>query len=250
MSTLKSFSVAGAAGFLDGIIHMPEGLPRAIAVIAHPLSTMGGTMENKVVTTLAKTFVELGFVALRFNFRGVGGSEGEFDEGVGEVEDVLAVVRYARQEFGDLPLILSGFSFGGYVQACAAHQLHPQQLVLVAPAVGRFAPSPTLITSDLAAVVGQPSRMAITNDLPVYGLSQMASSPISSSIRTGMPPVPQNTLLIHGEQDEVVPLADVLDWARPPQLPVVVLPGAEHFFHGRLGQIKEIVLKHFTGFPI
>ena len=161
-------------------------------------------MENKVVTMLAKAFVELGCVALRFNFRGVGGSEGKFDDGDGEVEDVLAVVRHARQEYGDLQLILSGFSFGGYVQACAAQLLHPLRQVLVAPAVGRFA----------------------------------------------MPPVPHNTLLIHGEQDEVIPLTDVLHWARPQQLPVVVLPGAGHFFHGRLGQIKEIVLQNFKGQPL
>ena len=162
---------------------------------------MGGTMENKVVTTLAKTFAELGFVALRFNFRSVGDSEGEFDEGDGETDDVLAVVRHARQEFGELPLILSGFSFGGYVQARAAQQLHPHRMVLVAPAVGRYT----------------------------------------------MPPVPHDTLLIHGDLDEVVPLADVLQWARPLHLPVVVLPGAEHFFHGQLNQVRQVVLQYFTG---
>ena len=204
MPTLKNVSITGPAGNLEGIAHLPDNAPRAIAVVAHPLPTMGGTMENKVVTTLAKAFVELGCVALRFNFRGVGDSEGKFDDGDGEVEDVLAVVRHARQEYGDLPLILSGFSFGGYVQACAAQQLHPFRLVLVAPAVGRFA----------------------------------------------MPPVPHSTLLIHGEQDEVIPLTDVLHWARPQQLPVVVLPGAGHFFHGRLGQIKQIVLQNFKGQPL
>src|SRR5450756_2140257 len=119
MPTLKKFSITGAAGNLEGIAHLPDELPRAIAVVAHPLPTMGGTMDNKVVTTLAKTVVELNFVALRFNFRGVGGSGGKFDEGDGEVEDVLTVVRDARQEYGNLPLILSGFSFGGYVHACA-----------------------------------------------------------------------------------------------------------------------------------
>jgi hypothetical protein len=201
MPILKKFSITGAAGNLEGVAHLSENAPRAIVVVAHPLPTMGGTMENKVVTTLAKTFVGLSFVALRFNFRGVGNSEGEFDEGDGEVDDVLAVVRHARQEYGDLSLILSGFSFGGYVQARAAQQLHPQQLVLVAPAVGRFA----------------------------------------------MPTVPKNTLLIHGDQDEVVPLADVLHWARPQQLPIVVLPGAEHFFHGCLNQIKLIVSHEFNG---
>ena len=204
MSALQKFSIAGPTGHLEGIEHLPGSTARAIAIVAHPLPTMGGTMENKIVTTLAKTFAELGFIALRFNFRGVGNSTGQFDEGDGETEDVLAVVNHARLQYGNLPLILSGFSFGGYVQACAAQQLHPHKLVLVAPAVGRFA----------------------------------------------MPPVPQGTLVIHGEQDEVVPLTDVLHWARPQHLPIVVLPETEHFFHGRLNQLKEIVRSHFLGYPL
>lgn len=203
MPSQRSIIFAGAAGQLEGVLHLPDDAPRAVAVVAHPLPTMGGTMDNKVVITLAKTFVELGFAALRFNFRGVGASDGEFDSGNGEVEDVLSAVRHARAEFGHLPLILSGFSFGGYVQARAAQHLHPQahKLVLVAPAVGRFA----------------------------------------------MPHVPHNTLLLHGEHDEVIPLADALDWARPQHLPVVVLPEAGHFFHGRLNQLKQIVLHEFHG---
>jgi uncharacterized protein len=201
MPTQKKFSIPGTAGNLEGIVHLPDVAPRAIAVVAHPLPIMGGTMDNKVVTTLAKAFVELGYATLRFNFRGVGESGGTFDEGKGEVEDVLAVVRYARQEYGNLPLILSGFSFGGYVQACAAQQLHPQQLVLIAPAVGRFA----------------------------------------------MPDVPANTLLVHGDMDEVVELHELLQWARPQHLPVIVLAGAGHFFHGRLTQLKQIVLHELNG---
>jgi alpha/beta superfamily hydrolase len=214
MPTLKKFSITGTAGNLEGIAHLPDSASRAIAVVAHPLPTMGGTMENKVVTTLAKTFVELGFAALRFNFRGVGNSEGDFDSGNGEIEDVLSVVHYAQEAFGHLPLILSGFSFGGYVQARAAQRLHPlpHRLVLVAPAVGRSVP-------------------AFENS-------------------TGMPHVPHNTLLIHGEQDEVVSLADVMDWARPQHLPVVVLPEAGHFFHGRLHQIKQLVLEDLRGQPL
>ena len=203
MSTLKKFSITGSAGTLEGIAHLPDNPPTAIAVVAHPLPTMGGTMDNKVVTTLAKTFVEMGCVALRFNFRGVGSSTGEFDSGNGEMEDVLAIVRYAQQHYGGLPLILSGFSFGGFVQARVAQHLHPHphRLVLIAPAVGRFA----------------------------------------------MPPVRHDTLLVHGELDEVVPLADVLEWARPLHLPIVVLPEAGHFFHGRLNQLKQIVLHAFRG---
>jgi uncharacterized protein len=203
MPTLKKFSILGPTGNLEGIAHLPEGEPKAIAVVAHPLPTMGGTMENKVVTTLAKTFAELGFAALRFNFRGVGNSEGEFDSGNGEVEDMLAVIGYAHQTFGHLPLVLSGFSFGGYVAARVAQHLHPQphRLVLVAPAVGRFA----------------------------------------------MPHVPHGTLVIHGDKDDVVPFSDALEWARQQHLPIVLLPDAEHFFHGRLNQIREIVHHHFCG---
>ena len=214
MPTLKKFSISGTAGNLEGIAHQPDVAPRAITVVAHPLPTMGGTMDNKVVTTLAKTFVELEFVALRFNFRGVGNSAGEFDSGNGEMEDVLAIVRHAQQEFGDLPLILSGFSFGGYVQARAAQHLHPHphRLVLIAPAVGRSVPSFQSTTS--------------------------------------MPPVRHDTLVVHGELDEVVPLTEVMEWARPLHLPIVVLPEAGHFFHGRLNQLKQIVLHAFNGQPL
>jgi uncharacterized protein len=213
MPPLSKFALSGPAGNLEGLVHLPDDAPRAIAVVAHPLPTQGGTMDNKVVTTLAKTFAELGFAALRFNFRGVGNSEGEFDSGNGEVEDVLAVTRHAQREYGDLPLILSGFSFGGYVQARAAEHLHPHphRLVLIAPAVGRTVPS------------------------------------FENS--TAMPPVRHDTLLVHGELDEVVPLAEVMKWARPLHLPIVVLPEAGHFFHGRLNQLKQIVLHAVNGQP-
>lgn len=199
------------------MLHLPDAshepgnsaAPRAIAVIAHPLPTMGGTMDNKVVTTLAKAFTELGFAALRFNFRGVGKSAGGYDEGNGETLDAIAAAYFMRDEFPGLPLICAGFSFGGYVQARAAEGLQPHKLVLVAPAVGHFAPS--------------------------------------TGLRTGMPHVPADTLLIHGDLDEVVELDAVLHWARPQHLPVIVLSGAEHFFHGRLTQLRDIVRRHFTG---
>lgn len=198
------FSIPSPSGELHGVVHMPQSEPRALAVVAHPLPTMGGTMDNKIVTTLAKTFAELGFIAVRFNFRGVGESSGVYDEGNGEVEDVQAIVEYAYREFGKLPLILSGFSFGGYVQARAAAKLHPKKLVLIAPAVGRFE----------------------------------------------MPQVPANTLVIHGEADEVVAPNDVLNWARPQQLPFVLVPDATHYFHGFLPLLKSIVTHHFTGFKL
>jgi alpha/beta superfamily hydrolase len=201
-SAQKKFSITGPAGHIEGVVHLPHDVPRAIAVVAHPLPTMGGTMDNKVAVTLAKTFAELGCATLRFNFRGVGASEGEFTGGDGEEQDMVAVVHYAREQFGDeLPLVLTGFSFGGYVAARAAHLLHPQHLVLAAPAVGRFA----------------------------------------------MPTVSPDTLIIHGELDDVILLADAFDWARPQHLPIVVLPQAGHFFHGRLTQLHNIIKRHFTG---
>lgn len=199
---LQKFSVTGSAGHLEGVVHLPDETPLAIAVVAHPLPTMGGTMENKVAVILAKTLAELGCATLRFNFRGVGASEGEFTGGDGEEQDLIAVTRYAQEQFGEeMPLILSGFSFGGYVAARAAQTLKPQHLILAGPAVGRFA----------------------------------------------MPAVSPDTLVIHGEHDDVVPLADAFEWARPQHLPIVVLPQADHYFHGRLTQLRDIVRKHFIG---
>ena len=193
--------IAGPAGAIELDIHDPGKAPRGIALIAHPHPPQGGTKDHKVVTTLAKTFEELGFIALRPNFRGVGTSEGAYDAGIGETEDLLAVAGYAQSRYGNLPLTLAGFSFGGAVQTRVARRIAARHVVLVAPAVTRF---------------------------PVE-------------------PVPPDTLLIHGELDEVVPLQAVLDWARPQQLPVIVVPGAEHFFHGRLAQLRELVLHYYRG---
>jgi alpha/beta superfamily hydrolase len=190
------FLLNGPAGRLEAALINPAGARRGIALIAHPHSLHGGTMENKVVQTLAKAFAELGYLAGRINFRGVGGSEGVYDEGAGESEDMLALAAHLKSEAGDLPILLAGFSFGGYVQTRVAGKLAIHRLVLVAPAVSRFA--------------------------------------------TGT--VPPDTLVIHGEADEVVPLAALLDWARPQNLPVTVLPGVGHFFHGQLPLLKKIVL--------
>ena len=192
----------GTAGKIEVDVSDPgagsDGQRRGIALIAHPHPLMGGTKDNKVVTTLARTFFALGYVALRPNFRGVGASAGTHDEGRGETADLIAVAGYARDQYGDLPLTCAGFSFGSFVQTRVAKEIHPAQLVLVAPAVNRF-PAET---------------------------------------------VAPGTLVIPGELDEVVPLAAVFDWARPQNLPVVVVPGGEHFFHGRLHQLQEIVTRH------
>jgi hypothetical protein len=205
---LERVLVAGPAGNIETVIEHPAVFPadgvsegiRGIALVCHPHPLFGGTLDNKVVTTLARAFVELGYVALRPNFRGVGKSEGEHDHGRGETEDMLALIAHARERFGDLPVALAGFSFGGYVQARVAQRLAPERMVLVGVAAG-----------DLG------------------------------ERRYETPTVPAETLVIHGELDETVPLARVLDWARPQELPVVVIPGADHFFHRRLHLIRGIV---------
>jgi hypothetical protein len=187
--------LAGPAGKLEVAFNVPEGSPRGIALIAHPHPLQGGTLDNKVVQTLARTFASLGYAATRFNFRGVGASEGQFDDGAGETDDALAALAAAKVEFGELPVALAGFSFGSFVQTRVARVVAAERLVLIGPAVMRF-PTET---------------------------------------------VPADTIVIHGEKDDVVALADVLAWARPQQLPIIVFPGCGHFFHGRLPQLQRVI---------
>ena len=190
------FFLDGPAGQLEAVATDPGGARRGLALVAHPHPLHGGTMENKVVQTLAKAFAELGYLATRVNFRGVGQSAGVYDEGLGETEDMLALAEHMMREAGEMPILLAGFSFGGYVQTRVAQRLAAEKLVLVAPAVSRF-PAGT---------------------------------------------VAANSLVIHGEADDVVPLAAVLDWARPQNLPLTVVPGVGHFFHGQLSLLKQIVM--------
>jgi alpha/beta superfamily hydrolase len=189
-STRREF-VAGPAGRIECAVDSPEGEARGVALIAHPHPLFGGTLDNKVVQTLARAFVDLGYEAWRPNFRGIGATEGVHDEGRGELEDLRTLVRH----LAPAPLILAGFSFGASLQARLAQEAKPQWLVLVA-----------------------------------IGITRLEA-----------PAVPEGTLVIHGENDDTVPLAAVLDWARPQDLPVVVVPGADHFFHRKLPVIRRIV---------
>ena len=197
-ASLERVLIDGLAGAIETDLNDPGSDRRAIALIAHPNPVQGGTKDNKVVTTLAKAFFNLGYVTARPNFRGVGASAGVHDAGMGETKDLLAVAEYLRGRFGDLPLTLAGFSFGSFVQTRVAKEARAERIVLVGPAVNRF-----------------PAEH-----------------------------VPEDTLVIHGEHDDVVPLAAVLDWARPQQLPIVVIPGGEHFFHGRLNQLAQVVVRY------
>ena len=200
----------GAAGEIECVIDLPAAgasrgslhdTPRGVALVAHPHPLFGGSLDNKVVQTLAKTFVELGYAALRPNFRGVGKSAGEYDQGRGEADDLLAILDYARTRFGARAPVLAGFSFGAYVQTLVARRVAPERMALVGVAAG-FVSGGRSYTSE---------------------------------------PVPADSIIIHGELDETVPLANVLAWARPLELPVIVIPGADHFFHRRLHLIKSVV---------
>jgi len=192
--------IVGPAGNIEIALDAPAGEPRGMALVCHPNPTQGGTMDNKVVQTLARAFLQMGYRTVRFNFRGIGQSEGAWDEGRGEIDDALAVLEATRNA-GE-PWLLAGFSFGGYVASRVLQRVTeaPQRLVLVGPATSRF---------DTA-------------------------------------PVPPETLVIHGEIDDVVPLASVLDWARPQSLPVTVVPGVGHFFHGQLPLLKNLVVRNFS----
>ena len=208
--SVQILPIDGPAGMIETKVESPPE-PRGLALICHPHPLFGGTNENKVVHTLASTFIRLGYAALRPNFRGVGASAGVHDDGHGETEDMLAVLDESRRIFGELPVVLAGFSFGAYVQTRVAQTLAEsgqaaQRLVLVGTATGH-----------------------------VEGARQYATRAVA-----------KDTLVIHGAADTTVPLANVLAWAEPLELPVVVVPGADHFFHRRLHLIRDIILRAWS----
>ena len=197
--------LTGEAGAIEARRDAPAAgtAPRGVVVIAHPHPLFGGTLDNKVVQTLARAYVQCGWSAVRFNFRGVGGSAGVHDEGRAELQDLLAVVRQVAPEG---PIALAGFSFGAFVTSHALAALWDEREVASAVLVGTAA-----------------SRFSV------------AAVPPAAHLRT---------LVLHGEQDDTVPLAAVMDWARPQTLPVTVIPGGGHFFHGQLPLLKNLVLRH------
>jgi hypothetical protein len=206
--------IEGPAGRIEVAASRPMNV-HGVAVVAHPHPLYGGTMDNKVVTTLAKVFHERGIATFRFNFRGVGATEGVHDHGAGEAEDMLRVIEHARSTVSHVPLYLAGFSFGGAIAARASAVADFSQLVLVAPGFRRIteagmgeAPDPR----DPA--LGAPGRHTATN-----------------------------TVVVHGDLDETVPLSDSLAWAAAREVPVLVIPGGEHFFHRKLHVLREIVAR-------
>jgi hypothetical protein len=197
----QKISLAGPAGRLEAIVETPaDDAAAGAVVVCHPHPQHGGTMQNKVAHTLARAFVRMGFAALRFNFRGTGTSDGEFDEGVGEVEDAKTALAWMRAEYGDGPLWLGGFSFGAAIAVKVALESPPDGLITVAPAVHQFA----------HGFGGQPEC---------------------------------RWLIVQGDQDELVDIADTIEWvnALKPGPELLVMTGAEHFFHGRLVELREAV---------
>lgn len=231
-SRTKLIQIDGIVGPIEMSIDLPDELKndpnfavRGLALVAHPHPLMGGTMDNKVAQTMARSFNQLGYVSVRPNFRGVGGTAGVHDDGVGELEDLLHVTEWMQTPSSwsrfeatashlwtnlanTLPLVVSGFSFGSFVGSHLVQRLAElgrpaERLVMVGSAAGKWT------------------------------LAQ----------------VPADTILIHGELDETIPLIDVLDWARPQELTVQVVPGADHFFHRRLHCIRNIITGAWLGMP-
>jgi alpha/beta superfamily hydrolase len=211
-SQTRRFIIPGPVGAIEALEDLPQlaagARARGVAVIAHPHPLFAGTMDNKVVQTLARAFVQCGWRAVRFNFRGVGATEGVHDAGRGETDDLLAVIAHATAGTEPTPLALAGFSFGSFVVSHAVQALGPQQaperLVLIGTAASRF-----------------------------------TVAPVPAELHT-------RTLVVHGEHDDTVPLVDVMNWARPQTLPVTVVPGGSHFFHGQLPLLRNLVVRHLA----
>jgi uncharacterized protein len=208
----QKISLKGPAGLLETQLDGPDAArypqPKGVAIVAHPHPLKGGTMDNKVVHTLSRAFVQSGWQTVRFNFRGVGASEGVYDEGRGELADLLAVLEQCAPTG---PIALAGFSFGAFVTSHAVAAVAPtralEHIVLVGTAAGGF---------DVA--------------------------PIAAALH-------ERTLVLHGDEDDTVPLANVMEWARPQVLPVTVVPGIGHFFHGQLPLLRSIVMRHLHTCP-
>ena len=202
----ENTSFDGLEGLIDCAIDWPEGVPTGWALILHPNPSQGGTRDNKVVTTLSRACVQQGLVSLRPNFRGIGASGGHFDHGKGELLDMAALVEQFRVRYPEIaakPWVLGGFSFGTSIGV----QLYAQWDKL-----GKNLPNIVILTGSAAL-----------------------------RFRHSEAKAPEDALVIHGELDEVVPLSEVMEWARPLGMPVVVIPEAGHFFHGKLLVLRQLV---------
>jgi len=207
----KFVDFQGEAGDISCVIDWPCATPRGWALVLHPHPLQGGTRDNKIVTTIARASVQQGLVAVRPNFRGVGTSSGQFDHGAGETQDILMLIAQFEAAYPEVAAgkwLLGGFSFGTAVAAQAYSTLAQD---------GQTLP-------DQLVLVGSAVQRFRFRDVAL----------------------PADTLLIHGDNDDVVPFAETLDYARAANLPVTVVPDAGHFFHGRLGLLKQLVLQRLA----
>lgn len=213
MAHSEPVSFQGQAGNIDCQLDFPDGTPKGWALVLHPHPLHGGARENKVAVTIARACVQHGLVAVRPNFRGVGASEGEFDNAVGETADMHLLVQQLLQqhpELAALPWVLAGFSFG------------------------------TSVAAQLHAVLAEQNAQSSQTELPAPEFLILVGSAVER-FRFREIAVPPDTLLIHGELDDVVPLEEAMQFARAWNLPVAVLPNAGHFFHGKLPALKQLL---------
>jgi len=207
--------LAGPAGRIEVLVECPPGPVQGFACIGHPHPLFGGTLDNKVAATLARAALSMGWIAVRLNFRGVGASDGVHDHGIGETDDFLHVI-------GEVPR-------------------WPQwQAVLADPPAAPWLLAGFSFGTFVAARAAQTlvAQGRVPRALVLVG---------AAAGKWAMPPVPASTIVIHGEVDETIPLADVYPWARASEVPVIVLPGADHFFHRRLAALKGLVVQNVLG---
>ena len=194
------FQLQGPAGNLEGILHPVEG-SRAYAVICHPHPLYGGTMDNKVVTTIASTLQKLGVNAVRFNYRGIGASEGAYGDISGEVSDAIAVSRWIQDQFDVDSMYFAGFSFGAFISAMAAKEM--------------------------------------TQAIDVPHVLMVAPSVLHSPFEQALPLVAPATVIM-GEEDEVVPFEEVSKWVEElAEVQFIPMPETSHFFHRKLLELRD-----------
>jgi alpha/beta superfamily hydrolase len=231
-SRTQVISIEGVVGPIEMAIDLPDLLKsdpsfmvRGLALVAHPHPLLGGTMDNKVAQTMARAFNQLGYVSVRPNFRGVGATAGIHDDGVGEIDDLLHVTDWMRTPS-------SWSQLEGVIGQAWIHTVNTLPLVVSGFSFGSYVG--THLVQRLTDL-GRPAERFV-----MVG---------SAAGKWELAPVPADTILIHGEVDETIPLIDVLDWARPQELTVQVVPGADHFFHRRLHCIRNIITSAWLGMP-
>jgi alpha/beta superfamily hydrolase len=198
--------IPGPVGLIETVVDDPEGARAGLVLIAHPHPLQGGSLDNKVVATLAKVATEHGHVAVRPNFRGVGQSEGAHDQGMGEADDLQAVIDFVSPHYAELGWVLAGFSFGAYVQ----HRLARRGALksIAGPSRGNATPRLILIA-------------------PAVGMYDFDA-------------LPANSVVIHGGEDELFPLHQVQSWAAEQGARLAIIDGAGHFFHGKLRELASV----------